>query len=195
MLRTEIHSCPTDTREIIVLYRDPERMLGYCRECPAYGTLWACPPFPGDSAAQLSAYRGAAIIAVKIFTDTTPATALHDLMEPVRQQLDETMLLAEAHFGGISCSGLGGCRRCAACTRTAGEACRYPDLVRPSLEARGFDVTTLAGSLLGIELLWSADGRPPAYLTTIGALFCDDAPAAAGWIESALAERLAGCKP
>lgn len=195
MLRTEIHACPTDAREMIARYRDPERMIDYCRECTGYGSSWACPPFPGDSAAQLSSYRGAAIVAVKIFTDGAPTAALRDLMEPVRQQLDDTLLLAEARFGGISCSGLGGCRQCAACTRTAGEACRRPDLVRPSLEARGFDVAALAQSLLGIELLWSADGRPPAYLTTVGALFCDEAQAATGWIESALAECLAGCEP
>ncbi len=195
MLHTEIYAHPADAREIIARYRDPERMLGYCRECTEYGSSWACPSFPGDSAAPLSSYRGVAIIAVKIFTDGTPATALRDLMEPVSHRLDATLRLAELRFGGISCSGLGGCRRCAACTRGAGKACRHPDLVRPSLEARGFDVTTLAGSLLGIELLWSADGRPPVYLTTVGALFCDDAPTAAGWIESALAECLAGREP
>ncbi len=43
--------------------------------------------------------------------------------------------------------------------------------MRPSLEAVGFDVSATARDVLGIELLWSTDGRLPQRITLVTALF------------------------
>ena len=57
------------------------------------------------------------------------------------------------------------------CTRPEGKPCRYPDRLRYSLEAVGFDVTAAASDLLGIDLEWSSDGTLPKHITIVTALF------------------------
>ena len=52
-------------------------------------------------------------------------------------------------------------------------ACRAvtPHLVRPSLEAYGFDVALITQELFGIKLRWGKDGLLPEYLVIVCALF------------------------
>lgn len=51
--------------------------------------------------------------------------------------------------------------------------CRHPELVRPSLEACGFDIGRTTSELFGIELKWGADGKMPEYLTLVCGFFHD----------------------
>lgn len=46
-----------------------------------------------------------------------------------------------------------------------------PTLVRPSLEACGFDIVRTTSELFGIELKWGEEGRLPEYLTLVCGFF------------------------
>ena len=51
-----------------------------------------------------------------------------------------------------------------------GEPCRHPELVRPSLEALGFNLGEVTRELFNIDMLWGRHGRLPQYLTLVGAV-------------------------
>ncbi len=51
-----------------------------------------------------------------------------------------------------------------------------PDLVRPALEAFGFDIGKTVRELFGYELQWDNGGDSPWRLTLVGALFHDRMP-------------------
>ena len=55
-----------------------------------------------------------------------------------------------------------------------------PSKMRYSLEALGFDVTTLAEKLAGQSLHWPKSGVPD-YLLIVGALLCRDQTLALVW--------------
>ncbi|MBR5807373.1 MAG: hypothetical protein IKY24_01995 [Alistipes sp.] len=57
------------------------------------------------------------------------------------------------------------------CTRLNGKPCCHPELVRPSLEAYGFDLTKTLSELFDIELKWSVDNTLPEYLVIVCGLF------------------------
>ena len=79
----------------------------------------------------------------------------------------------ERRTGGRAFSYVGSCLYCpeGSCTRPEGLPCRHPERVRPSLEACGFDIGRTTEELFGIPLLWGTDGKLPAYLTLVCALF------------------------
>ena len=47
-------------------------------------------------------------------------------------------------------------------------------MIRPSLEACGFDIGKTVSELLHIELKWSDNGKMPEYLTLVGGVFKND---------------------
>ena len=55
--------------------------------------------------------------------------------------------------------------------RPEAKPCRHPELVRPSLEACGFDIARTTSELFGIELKWGSDGLMPEYLTLVCGFF------------------------
>ena len=55
--------------------------------------------------------------------------------------------------------------------RPEAKPCRHPELVRPSLEACGFDIAHTPSELFGIELKWGTDGSLPEYLTLVCGFF------------------------
>jgi len=95
-------------------------------------------------------------------------------MTPLRIRLERELLAYEQSVDGraFCCTATDGCDFCARpCTRPDGKPCRHPELVRPSLEAYGFDLTATLADLFGIKTLWSKDGILPDYLVLIGAVF------------------------
>lgn len=161
--------------DYIARYRDAGRFIGYCRECRNFGHSWGCPPFDYEVDQLLGRYRTALLVATKI----TPAEGdrpLSDagvLIRPERIRLERRLLDMENLYGGRSFAYVGSCLYCpeGSCTRPSGKPCRHPALVRPSLEAYGFDIGKTASELFGIELKWGAQGRLPAYLTLVCGFF------------------------
>lgn len=156
-------------------YRDVERFLALCRECPNFGCSWACPPFNIDIEDVLRAYRTVTFHAVRIepLTNGLPVSAARDVMRPHRVEFERRLLDIERNEGGRVFTFAGECLYCPAgtCTRPCGKPCRHPERVRPSLEAWGFDVGRTVKDFLGLDVLWGADGCLPEYLMLVGAHF------------------------
>ena len=156
-------------------YRDAEKFIGPCRQCRRYNTCWACPPFAFDVDQYLSHYELALIIGTKItplypekITDTISYG--NELMETERKRTDDLLLeLEKTHNGRAFFPG--SCLLCSSCTRAEGKPCLYPERVRPSLEACGFDIGKTSSELLNIELKWGEHGKMPEYLTLVSGIF------------------------
>ena len=156
-------------------YRDAEKFIGFCRQCRRYNTCWVCPPFAFDVDQYLSHYELALIIGTKItplypekITDTISYG--NELMETERKRTDDLLLeLEKTHNGRAFFPG--SCLLCSSCTRAEGKPCLYPERVRPSLEACGFDIGKTSSELLNIELKWGEHGKMPEYLTLVSGIF------------------------
>lgn len=156
-------------------YNDVERFLALCRECPNFGRVWACPPLSVDPVSELSAFDTVSVFATKIFPERTdiPISEAGRVLVDERRQMERHLRELERKTSGRALAFAGKCLYCpeGSCTRPLGRPCRHSDLVRPSLEAYGFDLGKTAERLLGFPLLWSDDGYIPRYLTLIGAVF------------------------
>lgn len=161
--------------EFIADFANPQRFEQCCRECPAYGRWWGCPPHDIDWNEKLAAYSRVLIVGTKITPRNTslPADVSLDLMRPETDKLNRRLLDMEREQNGTALGFAGKCPYCGElpCTRPQGLPCRHPELVRPSLEAVGFDVERTCRELLGVPLQWSSDGNLPPYLVIVGALF------------------------
>lgn len=170
--------------------RNAERFMDCCRKCPNYGRSWACPPFEQDIERMLG-YESITLVSCKIPMpdEPMPSSEAPRLMRPSRILIESVLLGLERTFSGRAFTFAGTCLHCpeGTCSRLTGEPCRHPHLVRPSLEAMGFDVTATA-RITGVEILWGSDGMLPPYLTLVTALM-HDSPAST--VESHLREAVA----
>lgn len=175
--RAEDFSVTVSVADYIARFRDAERFEGCCRACPNYGCSWGCPPFDFDVEEYLNRYSRALLIATKIAPEQRdlPIAEAKRLIHPERQRLERRLLEMERRYGGRSFAYVGSCLYCpeGTCTRPEGNPCRHPELVRPSLEACGFDIGRTTSELFGIELKWGADGKMPEYLTLVCGFFHD----------------------
>lgn len=175
--RAEDFSVTIPVADYIARSRDAERFEGCCRTCPNYGRSWGCPPFDFDVEEYLTRYSRALLIATKIVPEQggLPIAEAKRLIHPERQRLERRLLEMERRYGGRSFAYVGSCLYCpdGTCTRPEGNPCRHPELVRPSLEACGFDIGRTTSELFGIELKWGADGKMPEYLTLVCGFFHD----------------------
>jgi len=176
----------TDVKSYIGNYRDPDKFIEYCKQCNRYTACWACPPYDFDTEQYISPYTNAFILGTKITPDNTlrnnteeqTKSHAYNLIEEVRKFLDEALLHAERIYPGSKVFFAGTCHLCpiGTCTRITGSPCLYPDKIRPSLEAFGFDIGRTSSELIGIELKWSSNGELPEYFVLVSGLFsdCDD---------------------
>ncbi len=173
--RAEELVCEISVEEYIRLFRDVATVESYCRACENYGKSWGCPPFDFDVEERLRQYKNLRLIAVKITPKEQglPIVVAQELILPERKRLDKYLLELERQHNGLACSYVGKCYYCTedVCSRICGEPCRHPQLVRPSLEAYGFDVARTAQELFGIELQWGYNGVLPESLTLICGIF------------------------
>lgn len=165
----------TTTEVYIRRFNDSERFMKYCMECGNYGKLWVCPPFSHDTLAEIRQYSDVLLVATKIMPDCKeiPYSEAQRLLRPERLRLEKRLRAMEKEYGGRAFAFAGSCLYCPddTCARIKDKPCRHPDLVRPSLEAYGFDLGKTATELFGFPLLWGKDGYLPEYLTLICALF------------------------
>lgn len=187
MMETDLYTAEDFTVELpaadyVARFNDSERFLECCKACGNYGKLWACPPFDHDPLGALRPYRRVMLTATKIVPRRkgVPLSRAKQFIRPERLRIERQMLELERATGGRALAFAGSCLHCpeGTCTRGSGRPCRHPALVRPSLEACGFDLGATAAELFGFPLLWSADGNLPDYLTLICGLFhnCDKLP-------------------
>ena len=120
-------------------------------------------------------YGTALLVATRITPEEPglPVSEAGRLILPERQRLERRLLEMERQYGGRSFAYVGTCIHCpeGSCTRPEGRPCRHPELVRPSLEAFGFDISLTLGRLFGLELKWGHNGCAPDYLVLVSALF------------------------
>lgn len=171
-----------DTGDYVSRYRDANYFEGLCRQCPNYGRRWACPPVSGTYSPDLSQYGKTILLMVKIYIKPgTPGDAdtLRAIIDPVRSRFERCLLQAERYLGGMACLFTGLCPHCPGreCARTTGAPCRHPELVRPSLEALGFNLETTARDIFDTPMLWCDNGLAPHYLSLIGGVFHNHAAA------------------
>ena len=78
--------------------------------------------------------------------------------------------LEKEYPGSISLSA-GSCSLCKdGCTRAVREPCRYPEMMRYSIESLGGDVGRTVSKLMGYELEWIEEGKLPSYFVLVGGL-------------------------
>lgn len=156
-------------------YRDVATFEECCRACPNYGKRWGCPPFDHDTLQDLLPYEKVMIVGVKLTPHDAkmPLDRVYDLMRPELERMNSRLIQLEKDCGGLALGFVGKCERCgnAPCARIEGKPCRHPDVVRPSLEAYGFNVSETASRLLGIDMVWSKGKNVPHHLTLVCALF------------------------
>lgn len=174
MITTAYLQAETDVRSYLTNFRDADKFLGFCRQCRNYGLRYGCPPLDYDVPEKLARYSRIRITGVKIIPQEKgiPLSAADALMAPVVLQMNRELLEQEKQLQGYACGFVGTCPYCdTPCARRDGQPCRHPDLVRPSLEALGFDVSKTAELLLGEKILWSHDNLLPDYLLLVCGLF------------------------
>lgn len=169
--------------EYISKYRDEDKFIVFCKQCDKYNNCWACPPFNFNTSEHILKYENVYIIGTKINLSSairSKSKTVDDsrkmgveIIAKVRKPLDRRLLILEKEIIGSRAFFAGTCHLCDTntCTRIKGEKCIYPDKIRPSLEAFGFDIGKTTENLLGIELKWSSDGLLPEYLTLVSGLF------------------------
>ncbi len=196
MYETELYQADIPMKEFIAKYQDIDKFMAYCRACPNYNVRWSCPSLSFDVGELLAKYDRVHLVGLKMTYDQetirsadTPEkvkSVTWDTLFVEKRALEETLLIVESENAGSRALSSGGCHYCDTCARTEGKACIYPDKMRYSLDAFGFDLTAITAQQLGIDLCWSQGALPP-YYTLIHALLL---PVGAETDESVLAERI-----
>ncbi|WP_028896336.1 DUF2284 domain-containing protein [Prevotella sp. HUN102] len=167
-------------------YRDIEKFLGLCKQCPRFGKSWTCPPCEFDVTEYVEQFKYAHILSMKMTFDEETMNKTNTA-EDVRTVCDEAMKFSltkasaylrkyERKYPGSICFLGSRCLLCGSkpCARLENKPCRHPKDVRVSLEAVGFDLGKTSQDLLGIEMKWGKPDRLPEYITLITALLTND---------------------
>ena len=173
--KTQRFSADLEAGAYIAGFRRADYFLGLCSQCRNFGRRHGCPPFDYDPLSVIERFSRVRILGEKVVPADPglPLSAVNSLIAPVTEALNRELLALESELDGLSFGFVGSCPYCgeATCSRIDGLPCRHPELMRPSLEAFGFDLTKTALELLGLEIKWSRDGLVPEYLTLIGGVF------------------------
>lgn len=155
-------------------YYDGATCRAACGRCHQYGRSWSCPPFDYEPLSRIASYSRVRLVVSEVAVmPGTPVSDAGRVLSRPKQELEQYLLSLERELGGLACTTIGRCPHCGGmeCARLTGRPCRHPELVRPSLEAFGFDLNRTMTELLGISLRWGRDGMLPDTLCLIGAVF------------------------
>lgn len=148
---------------------DIPQFLGYCRECRNYETRWSCPSFDFDPMDIWQHYSSVHIVGRVL--RPLPGVTLDEAvagMAPVKQQLLDELMEMEAQTPGSLVLSAGACYLCGDnCARVSGEACRFPEKMRHSMESIGGDVNKAAEVFLHRPMQWIKNGEMPEYLMLV----------------------------
>ena len=178
-----IHHAYSDAESFVARYRNVGKFEALCKECPQYGASWACPPFIEGMQIDFTPYRRVMLIGFQTFIKRNylrPSKTPEELSERskeisthVRLMIDPILLSIERDTVASRLFLPGSCNFCApkGCTRPKRASCRYPNLMRSSLESVGFNVSLASEELLQLHLSWPKDLRLPPFLTFLAAYF------------------------
>ena len=171
----EEFTCDIPVAEYVSRYHNPDVVWGNCSTCNNYGKQWSCPPFDFNVVERLTKYSSLSLKVTKIiFQDRNVTTSeAKAILFHKRIMLEQEMLEAERQTGGLASTLVGQCLHCgeSSCVRVICKPCLHPELVRPSLEAYGFDVAKTLLDLFNIELQWTDKDKLPEYLVLTCGLF------------------------
>ena len=146
MYTTTLYESKISVNEYLENYVDIPTFLECCKECPNYGKLWSCPPYDFDVEGYWKQFNNLKIIAVKILFDPSFAekTYTKEAMESIinasiaveKQKLSDILFEEEKKYPGSVSLSAGCCLLCQdGCTRPEGKSCRFPKLMRYSIES------------------------------------------------------------
>lgn len=154
---------------------EPHMTAEACRACPRYGKSWTCPPFDTYDFETLHPERRKKLLLVLIsivcrhgesiidFNDFSESE-LHQIMENLRKEAGDK--------NGVVYGLASRCDLCRGqCRRTQALPCKFPERVAPSLEAVGFNVSSLLSRFCNTSLQWAdKQGRVPQQMTLVAAI-------------------------
>ncbi|MEG1642266.1 MAG: DUF2284 domain-containing protein [Synergistaceae bacterium] len=182
MYKTEVITRTLSVSDMMTRYYKPNVFIEACKFCPSYGKLWSCPPDLPPTTEILKGYNTVILSAIKVVYTTSDIILSRTMSVAERNEfkdntygvvkatLNEAMLNIEKIIPNSLSVAAGECKSCPFCTRQENKPCRFPEKMRYSFSALGFDITNMSNEVMNLELLWS-DKELPEYLTAITALF------------------------
>lgn len=161
-------------------YVDFEETLTACRACPSYNKNWACPDFNRDYLDFYTSYEKIDLIFVKLVFDNSILKKefkpdelnvfLHDTLFNEKNKLTDELKIIEKDKNGVYLSA-GYCNICKECSKIIGDACRFPNLMRNSIESIGGLVVKISKDIFDTEIKWiDQEGHVPEYLSLLNAV-------------------------
>ena len=153
-------------------YVNVEEFLQYCKKCNNYEKLWSCPSYDFNPEDYWKEYDELIVVARKIiFGEGVDQDRSYEIMLEVKEDMSRELYELEKQYPGSISLSAGSCSLCKdGCTRTVGEPCRYPEMMRYSIESLGGDVGRTVSKLMGYELEWIEEGKLPSYFVLVGGL-------------------------
>ncbi len=154
-------------------YVNVEEFLQCCKKCPNFEKIWACPSYDFNPEDYWKEYDELIVVANKIiFGENVDLTRINEITMEVKQQMSKELYEREKECPGSVSLSAGSCDLCSeeGCSRTSGQPCRYPDMMRYSIESLGGDVGRTVSKLMGYELEWVEEGKLPSYFVLVGGL-------------------------
>ena len=163
------------TAEYLKDYVDVDYFLSCCKVCRNYGHVWACPPYDFDPRDLWRKYDRLRVYGYQVrYSGERTQKEMEEVLWQVKERLDEEMLRLETETPGSLALSAGSCKRCRTCSRPEGKPCRFPQLMRHSIESVGGDVGKTIEKLCGIEIQWAKEGCLPEYYVVAGGLLTKD---------------------
>ena len=151
-------------------YFDPELTLSRCRACSGYGGTWSCPEFGFSLQEYWRRFSTYTVCVERLWLEEAEtAEEAQAILSGEKPVFNRRMLERERSEGGTALYAQE-CEECARCARLDGEPCRFPQIMRYSIESLGGNAAKLIREELGFDILWSQDGSVPAYYLLIGGI-------------------------
>ena len=166
--------------EFMKNYVDIPKFEIYCSLCKNYNKSWECPPHRIDVEKYWKQFDKIKIIAVKLdFTDDFRSKSytsdelnyiIKNTLYVERSKLKKTLINLEDELDGKYLYG-GRCDICEKCAKRTDEPCRFPDLMRYSVESIGSNIQKLTPDIFDFSLKWiEKDMKIPEYLVNVCAV-------------------------
>ena len=159
-------------RDYLDRYVNVEEFLQYCKKCNNYEKLWSCPSYDFNPEDYWKEYDELLVVARKIiFGEGVDQDRSYEIMLEVKEDMSRELYELEKQYPDSISLSAGSCSLCKdGCTRAVGEPCRYPEMMRYSIESLGGDVGRTVSKLMGYELEWIEEGKLPSYFVLVGGL-------------------------